>query len=376
MAEADGQEKTEDPTGRRISQAEEKGQVPRSKEMGTALVLLAGVIGLSLVGGSIGRELLEVGRRNFSFTRDEVFDPQQMLVALTTDVINMVPAMGWLFFMLVLAALIGNLFIGGMNFSSQAMMPNFAKLNPLTGIKRLVGVQSLIELVKSIGKVLFIGLMTWILIRGQLPYLLALSQRQLPFAIYDALERILWLAIGICCALLPIVALDVPFQLWHYKHGLKMTKQEVKDEFKDSEGKPEVKGRIRRMQMEIANRRMMAEVPKADVIVTNPTHYAVALRYDHQHGKAPVVVAKGVDEIAMMIRKIAGEYSIPQVASPALARAIYHTTKLEHEIPEGLFIAVAQVLAYVYQMQAWRQGKGTAPNDLSRDLPIPDEYRY
>ncbi len=376
MAEADGQEKTEDPTGKRLSQAKEKGQVPRSKEMGTALILLAGVIGLAITGPSIGAALTGIMQRNFSFSREQLFDPETMALAFVADIVDLIPSMASIFFILLIAALIGNLFIGGVFFSSQAMMPNFSKLNPVNGLKRLVGVQSLIELLKSIGKVSFIGLMVWWLLTRQMPHILDLSQRQFPYAIYDALETCLWIAIAICCALLPIVAIDVPFQMWHYKEQLKMTKQEVKDEFKDAEGKPEVKGRMRRLQYEMANRRMMAEVPKADVIVTNPTHYAVALKYDRQQGKAPVVVAKGVDEIAMMIRTVGNEYGITQISSPPLARAIFHTTKLDSEIPEGLFVAVAQVLAYVYQLQAYRQGRGQAPNKLADDLPIPDDMRY
>lgn len=156
-----------------------------------------------------------------------------------------------------------------------------------------------------------------------------------------------------------------------------MTKQEVKDEYKDSEGKPEVKGKIRQLQYEMANRRMMAEVPKADVVVTNPTHYSVALKYDKSKpGSSPVVVAKGIDDIAMKIREIAREYKVPMIASPALTRALYHTTKLDHEIPEGLFVAVAQVLAYVYQLQAYRKGKGEAPRKLPPELPIPDDLKH
>ena len=281
-----------------------------------------------------------------------------------------------LFFIMILAAVIGNLVLGGFNVSSEAMMPKFSKLNPMSGLKRMMGVQSLVELLKSIGKVTFIALFAWSLIMGQLPHILDLGQRQFPFAIYDALEICLWAALGICCALIPIVAIDVPFQIWNHSHQLRMTKQEIKDEYKNAEGKPEVKGRLRRMQFEMANRRMMAEVPKADVVVTNPTHYAVALKYDRQKGKAPVVLAKGGDEIAMKIREIADAYDISIVRSPALARAIYHTTQIDDEIPEGLFVAVAQVLAYVYQLQSYRKGRGQPPKKLDDDLPIPEDLRY
>jgi flagellar biosynthesis protein FlhB len=377
MAESDGQEKTEEPTGRKLDQAKEKGQVPRSKELGTAVVLLAGVIGLSTVAKSLGGALLAVFSRNFSFTREQVFDPLSMIPALADDIGNLIMPLITLFAIVMLAALVGNLLLGGVNVSSDAMMPKMSKLSPMAGFKRMFGMQSWVELIKSIAKVLFIGLLSWSLIMGQLPHILDLSQRQLPYSIYDALELCLWAAVGICCALLPIVAIDVPFQMWNHSRQLRMSKQEIKDEYKDSEGKPEVKGRLRRMQYEMANRRMMAEVPKADVVVTNPTHYAVALKYERDKpGGAPIVLAKGVDEVAMKIREIARECGVINVASPALARAIYHTTKLNKAIPDGLFVAVAQVLAYVYQLQAYKQGRAEAPRKLADELPIPDDLRY
>ena len=375
MAE-DGQEKTEAPTGKRLDEAKQKGQVPRSKEMGTAVVLMTGIIGLYMVAHQLGAALVSVYTKNFSLTREEVFDPQLMIQALITSIGSLIFPLVSLFFIMILAAVIGNLVWGGYNVSSEAMMPKFSKLNPMSGLKRMMGVQSLVELLKSIGKVTFIALFAWSLIMGQLPHILDLGQRQFPFAIYDALEICLWAALGICCALIPIVAIDVPFQIWNHSHQLRMTKQEIKDEYKNAEGKPEVKGRLRRMQFEMANRRMMAEVPKADVVVTNPTHYAVALKYDRQKGKAPVVLAKGGDEIAMKIREIADAYDISIVRSPALARAIYHTTQIDDEIPEGLFVAVAQVLAYVYQLQSYRKGRGQPPKKLDDDLPIPEDLRY
>ncbi|WP_409420474.1 flagellar biosynthesis protein FlhB [Pseudaeromonas sp. ZJS20] len=377
MAESDGQERTEAPTGRRLTQAREKGQIARSKEAGTAAVLVAGIVGLMLTGRSLGLALLEVFHSSFSLEREGVFDPQLMIDALATHMAQVLwPMLSW-FAVVLLAAILGNTLLGGINFSSQAMMPKFSKLNPMNGIKRMFGVQSLVELLKSIAKVVFIGTMATLLIRSNLHHLLNLSTEQLSSGLKDALDLLLWVGLGICCSLLPIVAIDVPFQLWNHTRQLKMTKQEVKDEYKDVEGKPEVKGRLRRMQYEMANRRMMAEVPKADVVVTNPTHFAVALKYDRTKPKgAPVVVAKGVDEVAMKIREIAREHKIAQVASPALARAIYHTTKLEQEIPDGLFMAVAQILAYVYQLQAFQAGKGNRPTPLPEEFPIPNELRH
>lgn len=377
MAESDGQERTEDPTGRRLTQAKEKGQIPRSREMGTAVVLLSGVIGLMMVGASLGNAMLTVWHKNFSFEREGLFDPETMQRALVAAISDVMTPLLFLFSIILIASMLGNMLIGGLNFSAEAMMPKFSKLNPLAGIKRMFGMQSLIELVKSIGKVLFIAVMAWIVLHANLEHILDLGQRHIEFAIQDALEILLWIGLLLCCALLPIVLIDVPFQIWHHKQQLKMTKQEVKDEFKDSEGKPEVKSRIRQLQYEMANRRMMAEVPKADVVVTNPTHYSVALKYDRSKPKSsPVVVAKGTDDVAMKIREIAREYKVPMIASPALTRALYHTTKLDHEIPEGLFVAVAQILAYVYQLQAYRKGRGEAPRKLPADLPIPEEMRY
>lgn len=376
MAEADGQEKTEAPTGRKLDEARNKGQIPRSKEMGTAVVLLTSLVGLFVISRPLGEALQAIFIRNFTLNRQDIFDPWTMIQFLVADIQSLAFPLLSLFFIVVVAAIIGNLLLGGANFSGEAMLPKLSKLSPIAGLKRMFGVQSLVELIKSIAKVAFIGLLSWSWVMGQLPHILELGQRQLPFAIFDALELCWWAALMICCALLPIVAIDIPFQIWNHTRQLRMTKQEIKDEHKNSEGKPEVKGRIRRLQYEMANRRMMAEVPKADVVVTNPTHYAVALKYDRLNGKAPVVIAKGGDEIAMKIREIATAYNISIVASPTLARSIYYTTKLDGEIPEGLFVAVAQVLAYVYQLQAFRQGRGQAPKKLADDLPIPSQFRY
>jgi len=376
MAEADGQEKTEAPTGRRLDDARNKGQIPRSKEMGTAVVLLTSLVGLFVISKPLGEALQAIFIRDFTLDRQEIFDPWAMIRFLVADIQSLAFPLLTLFFIVVVAAIIGNLLLGGANLSSEAMLPKLSKLSPMAGLKRMFGVQSLVELIKSIAKVAFIALLSWSWVMGQLPHILDLGQRQLPFAIFDALELCWWAALMICCALLPIVAIDVPFQIWNHTRQLRMSKQEIKDEHQNSEGKPEVKGRIRRLQYEMANRRMMAEVPKADVIVTNPTHYAIALKYDRQKGRAPVVIAKGSDEIAMKIREIATAYNISIVASPALARSIYYTTKLDDEIPEGLFVAVAQVLAYVYQLQAFRQGRGQAPKKLADELPIPSKFRY
>ena len=375
----DEQERTEEPTGKRLQQAKEKGQIPRSREAATATVLLAGIFGLLLLQTPLSTAVVNVFIRCFSFQRDEIFDPINMFRIVGISMGEVFWPLFFLFVIVMVSSLIGNIALGGFNFSSEAMMPKFNKLNPMSGIKRMIGIMALVELIKSIAKVGFVAWIAYLLIKGHWTELMRLSSEQLSNAIIDALRISLNISIGICCALLPVVMIDVPFQKWNHIKQLRMTKQEIKDEYKDSEGKPEVKGRLRQMQREMANRRMMAEVPKADVIVTNPTHYAVALKYDRfKPGAAPVVVAKGTDEIAMKIREIATEYKVPVLASPVLARAIYHTTKLDREIPEGLFQAVALILAYVFQLQAYKAGRGAPPRELPKDneMPIPDELKH
>ena len=204
-----------------------------------------------------------------------------------------------------------------------------------------------------------------------------LNHEPFPANFAHALDILINFILLICCSLLIVVFIDVPFQIWQHNDQLKMTKQEIKDEFKDTEGKPEVKGRIRMMQRELAQRRMMAEIPNADVIITNPEHFSVALRYDSKMDRAPIVVAKGSDFTALKIREIAASYDITIVPAPPLARAIYYSTELEQQIPDGLFIAVAQLLAYVFQLKQYKQGRGKKPKALVNDqLPIPPEFRH
>ncbi|OXY83242.1 flagellar biosynthesis protein FlhB [Oceanimonas doudoroffii] len=376
MAESDGQERTEQPTEQRLRQAREKGQIPRSKELGTAAVLLSAAAALLMLGDALGEALSMVFEQSFRLERAAIFDPATMMPALAEAIGGLMWPLLGMFAVVLVAALVGNSLLGGFNFSTQAMMPKFSRLSPVNGLKRMFGVQALVELLKSIAKVVFIATIAIWLLWSQFDHILRLSGETLNLAMKDALELLLWMGLALCLALLPIVAIDVPFQVWNHTRQLKMTLQEVKDEYKNTEGKPEVKSRIRRLQQEMANRRMMAEVPTADVVVVNPTHFSVALRYDKDKpGAAPVVVAKGLDEVALKIREVAREYQVPVISSPALARAVYFSTKLDREIPDGLFVAVAQILAYVFQLNAWRKGQGNKPVPLKDDLPIPDEYR-
>ncbi|WP_417762055.1 flagellar biosynthesis protein FlhB [Shewanella sp.] len=376
MAEnEDGQEKSEEATSRRLQEAREKGQVPRSRDLGTSAVLLAAALGLIAVGPSLASGLSAIMTQLFSIQRDQIFDTNSLFTVWGVVVSEIgIPSLGFVAF-LALVSFIGNIVVGGISFSSQAMMPKGSKMNPLSGFKRMFGLQALVELTKGIAKFSVVALSAYFLLSFYFPDILNLSQDHLPGNLMHAMNILWWIFMLLCCSTIIIVIIDVPYQIWNHNKQLRMTKQEVKDEYKDTEGKPEVKGRIRQLQREIAQRRMMAEVPKADVIVVNPEHFAVAVKYDAKKAAAPYVVAKGTDDIAFKIREIAREYNIAIVSAPLLARAIYHTTKLEQQIPDGLFTAVAQVLAYVFQLRQYQKGRGRKPTPIPLNQPIPDEYR-
>ncbi len=376
MAESDGQERTEDPTARRLQQAREKGQIARSKELATVTLLVAGASIMMLMGDTLGLALMTFMGRMFSLTREEIFDFNVLMTVLTESIWHILWPLLIVLCSLFVAALIGAAGIGGVNWSMEAAMPKWSKLNPLSGLKRMIGMQSLMELIKSILKVLLVaGVAVW-LMRSSLQDLFEINRELFPNNLFHALSVLLRFVLLISCSLLVVVAIDIPYQIWQHTEQLKMTKQEVKDEFKDTEGKPEVKGRIRMLQREAAQRRMMAEVPQADVIITNPEHFSVALRYDQSLDSAPIVVAKGIDHLAMKIREIANENDIDIVPAPPLARALYHTTELEQQIPDGLFTAVAQVLAYVFQLKQYRKGRGKRPNVKERNFEPPVDMRY
>lgn len=377
MAENDSsQEKTEEATPRRQQQAREKGQVARSKELGTSAVLMAAAVGFAMLGPGLASALHSLMENLFIMDRAEIYDTNSMF--LVWELVGQelaVPMLSLVLFM-ALVAFIGNIVLGGITFSVKAFMPKTSKMNPMSGFKRMFGVQALVELTKGIAKFSVVAAMAYFLLSYYFNDILTLSQGYLPSNVYDALDLLIWMFIVLCSSTVIIVIIDVPFQIWNHSKQLRMTKQEVKDEYKDTEGKPEVKGRIRQLQHEMAQRRMMAEVPNADVIVVNPEHYAVAVKYDAVKATAPFVVAKGVDDVAFKIREIAREHEVAIVSAPPLARAIFHTTKIDQEIPEGLFTAVAQVLAYVFQLRQFQKHGGKRPTPVPLNQPIPDELKH
>ncbi len=373
MAEEDnGQERTEEPTPRRLEEARKKGQIPRSRELNTFAVVMAGVAGCGFLGPHMARGLEQILRANFRLDREDVFQPRAILEHSLAALIDGLSLLTPFLALMVAVAFVAPVLLGGWVVSWESLQPRFDKLNPLAGFKRMFSVRGLVELVKSLLKVVLLTAVAFLVFRGFGDEALRLVDEGLHPALARGLDFLWFASLLLVSALAVVVAVDVPYQLWDHRRKLKMTLQEIKDEFKESEGRPEVKSKIRQLQRERAQQRMMEEVPKADVVITNPVHFAVALRYDQARGGAPQVVAKGVDLVAARIRELAAQAGVPLVAAPPLARALYYSTQLEQEIPEGLYLAVAQVLAYVYQLRAAR-GSGERPAPPT-DLPVPEEY--
>jgi flagellar biosynthetic protein FlhB len=375
MADSDSSEKTEDPTGKKLEDTRKKGQIARSRELSTTLVLVVSAFMFLFVGGWIAESVFKLTQRMFVLSRDETYDTTHMFGAWGEAISTVsVPVLLYMT-VAMLAGIYGSIALGGYNFTWEGAKFKGSKMSPLSGFKRMFDMNGLVELIKSIAKVVVIVGMAL----GALLFFedegLHLDLELYPGNIFHALDMLKWAFIMLVCGMIPIALIDVPYQIYKHNKEIKMTKQEVKDERKNSEGDPLVKGRIRRLQYQAATKRMMQEVPQADVVVTNPTHYSVAIKYDDSGNRAPVVVAKGTDELAMHIRKIATANDVPLIPSPMLARAVYYSTEIDGEVPNALFMAVAQVLAHVYQLKAHRAGKGKRPKPLKRDLPIPPELR-
>ena len=374
MAEEDSsQEKTEEPTDRRLQKSKEDGQTARSKELNTTAILLFGALGLVAFGPYMSDKIYNIARLNLDVQREALFDTSYMFRHMSESMWEAMAALAPWFLLVLIAAFLSPLGIGGWLFSTKALAPKMSRLSPLAGIKRMFSANSLVELFKAWAKVLVVGTVAYFVIEYYFQDAMDLRNFPLRPAIARATDIVLWSAVILCASTLVIAMVDVPWQIYSHTKKLRMSLQEVKDEFKDTEGKPEVKGRIRQLQREAAQRRMMGAVPDADVVITNPTHYAVALKYTGGAG-APILVAKGIEETALKIREIAKENNVPQMEAPPLARAIYAHTRIDDEIPEGLYIAVAQVLAYIYQVDQYAKGQGAKP-ERRPDMPIPTDLR-
>ena len=376
MAEEDSsQEKTEEATPRRLEKAREDGQVPRSRELTTSAVLLAGTISLMMFGGYIAEKLIGILKFNFSIEREVIFDPNLMFDNLGESFYQALLALLPFFAAVLFAAVAGPVALGGWLMSGKALAPKLDRISPIAGFKRMFSLKSLVELFKAIAKVLIVVAVAYFLLLVMKGALLGLSEEGVERGIGHSLFLSGWAAIILSFATLFIAAVDIPYQIWDHANKLKMSRQDIKDEMKDTEGKPEVKSKIRMLQQQMAQKRMMSAVPQADVVITNPTHFSCALKYDPEKMATPILLAKGVDLIALKIREVAKMHKIEFVEAPLLARAIYHTTELEQEIPRGLYVAVAQVLAYVFQLRNYRKGRGERPT-YPKNLEIPPDMRY
>ena len=374
MAEDSDQEKTEEPTSKRLEDARKKGQIARSRELNTFAMLITSAILLLMMGGQMGNSLLAMMKSLFQLSRQIIFDPASPIIYLKQVMIDGVMLIAPFIAVMVVVAIVAPLALGGWVFSWEAITPKFEKLDPIKGLARLFALRGLMELIKALLKVLLVFFVSVILSKHFLKELTGLGAEPLEQSISHALNIIGFCYIVLCASLIVVVMFDVPYQLWDHSKKLKMTLQEIKDEMKESEGSPEIKARQRRIQMDMAQNRMMTQVPKADVIVTNPTHYAVALKYDPNSNGAPKLIAKGVDLIAAQIRLLATNAKVPLVESPPLARALYYSTEIDKEIPKELYLAVAQVLAYIYQLNIARENHWDEPLPPG-NIKVPDEFK-
>jgi flagellar biosynthetic protein FlhB len=367
MAENEGSEKTERATPKRLEEARKKGQVPRSADLSAAIVSLIGAGFLYLFGAGAANEMLSVMRDGLSVTSVDLMQSDFLLRHTADQFVHgflaVVPLMG----ALVLAAVAAPALIGGWNFSSEALAFKGERINPLAGIGRMFSVRSLVELIKAIGKFVFVGGIGCIVVWLQSEALMGLARQPIEVAILEATKITAYASLLMAASLGLIAIIDAPFQLWRFGEDMKMSRDDVRQEMKESDGSPENKSRIRSVQSALSRGRMMQDVPKANVVITNPTHYAVALRYDEKKNGAPVVIAKGADEVAAKIRELAAANGVPLVSAPPLARALFRYVDLGREIPAALYVAVAQILTYVWQLrQATRYGT-TVPT-----LPVID----
>ena len=363
--EQTGQERTEQPTERRLQEARKKGQVPRSKELNTMLSLLLASISLLVFGGYISQNLMQISVEGFSIPRELAFDtaqlPFQFMYMASQALLALSPCMA----IMLVSVFAGPLLMGGWSFSLESISFKLEKLDPIKGLARIFSLKSLVELAKALAKfVLLLGaaILVFFSIDQQL---LSLSSMTPKAAGLEAATILVQVLLILSATMILIVALDVPFELWNHSKQLRMTKQEIKDEMKETDGNPQVKQRIRTLQRQLAEGRMMEDVKTADVVITNPTHYAVALQYLDRPGSAPKVVAKGKDLTALRIRSIAADCDIPIFEAPPLARALYRSTEIGYEIPHVLYMAVARVLAYVFQL------KSATPIDY---VPKPTDF--
>ncbi len=375
MAEKDAGEREEAATPKRLKEAKEKGQVARSKELTTAMLLMAAAAALYSYAARFGSGIGYIAQKAFTPDRKYLFGGKNMLSALGELFADVGGAFLPFFIVLFIIGLLSPLLLGGLTFSFKALAPKGNRMSIGKGFKRMFGLHALIELIKALAKIGVVFVVGYFVMKSTFPELVELGQGEVRTGVLSAMHIVARSFFLLSLSLLFIAFIDVPYQIWNHAKELKMSKQEIKDEFKETEGKPEVKGKIKQKQREISQQRMMEAIPEADVVVTNPDHYSVALKYDVMKSGAPLVVAKGIDIIAVQIKKVAIANDVHILQLPPLARAIYHTTEINHEVPHGLYLSVAQVLAFVFQLRSFQEGKGVRPDKLG-EIEIPNEFNY
>ena len=371
MAEDSNLEKTEAATDKRIERAREEGQFAQSRELSTLVQLVAAALVLMALGSVFSEKLLATMRHGFVFDRGTAFDPSLMLTRLAQESTSIMLAFLPLFAVVLVAALAGPLLLSGWNLSWKPLAPDLNKFDPIAGVKRMVSVHGLVELFKALLKVALLGgIAAWV-IWGYRDQLFGLISEPLPASIAHFSHLLFIATLFLASAMLLIVAIDVPFQLWRYAKSLRMSKSEVRREAKESEVSPQIKARIRQAQRESARKRMMTLIPKADVIVTNPTHYAVALKYDKRRSAGPQLIAKGSGLLAERIMQLGREHHVPLLPAPPLTRALYRHAEIGGEVPQRLYSAVAEVLVHVYQTH--KPATSAMALQPPEFLPIPED---
>jgi flagellar biosynthetic protein FlhB len=367
------EERTEEPTAKRLQKAREDGQVVRSQELSVAAMMIGVAVFLSIFGGMITLRLSEIFKSGFVFDRKDIFADRLLPSVFGGHAVESILAVTPIFLLAVIIAFAAAGMLGGFVFSAKSLAPKASKINPLNGFKRMFGTKALVDLTKAIAKFSLVGAVLYLVVSQNFEKLISLGFMNINPALAGAGEIIATGAVWVTLTLLIAAGIDVPYQLYEHNKKMKMTKKEIKDEFKDTEGRPEVKAQIRRKQREMAMGLMMDAVADADVIVVNPEHFAVALSYDPSSSGAPILVAKGVDYLAQGIREKATEHGVAIFSAPTLARALYFTTELDEPIPEALYYAVAQVIAYVFSLNSLDRNASVADRP---DPEVPFGMRY
>ena len=370
MAESEtGQERTEEPTQKKLDDAKKKGQIARSRDLNTTAIMALAAVSFIVFGQSMVAGMADILRTHFQPTRADIFDTSSVVRFFYAAIFDGLWLLLPFLVIMAVAVLMTPILMGGWSFSSESIQPKLSKLNPIKGFAKMVSLKALVEMIKTLAKFGLVTAIAVIVVWSQFNDFMHLGGEHLDMALAHAGELFTYGFLMMTVALMIIAAIDVPFQLWEHKKQLKMTLQEVKDEMKDTEGRPEVKNKVRQLQREMSEARMMDAVPDADVVITNPTHFAVALKYDQGDMRAPRVLAKGADLMAANIRRVASANDVLLVETPPLARALYYTTDIGDEIPHELYVAVAQILAYVYQLRNVQKNGGKKPTQPKPELP-------